>query len=115
MKTNLIYEDYDFTMNESTNEKSRNICLLGNLDSGISSVVTPPVPPVKPPVTPPVPPVVAPPVDPQDPPLNSAGPEEEVVITPEQTEPKSGPEFWIFLLLAFAFSGAWTAWKKQKA
>lgn len=109
MKANLIYEDYDVNMNESTNEKSRNICLLGNLDSVASgAIVPPPVPPV-PPVKPPVPPV--PPVD-----LNAAGPEEEeVVITPEQTEPKSGPEFWIFLLLAFAFSGAWTAWKKQKA
>jgi hypothetical protein len=66
-------------------------------------------------VTPP--PAIAPPTTEQSitPPLDAAGPEEEVVITPEQTEPKSGPEFWIFLLLAFVFSGAWTAWKKQKS
>gem|GEM_PF-3404215 len=52
------------------------------------------------------------------PPLDAAGPaqEEETTpeITPEQTETKAGPEMWIFLLLAFVVSSAWTAWKKQK-
>ena len=94
-------------MNESTSGKSRNICLLGNLATVVTTVVTPPITPL---ITPPV----ITPVDEQIP-LDSAGPEKEVVITPEQTETKSGPEFWIFILLAFAFSGAWTAWKKQKA
>lgn len=112
IKTNLAYEDYDVTMNESAMGKSRIICVLGDFSTGASATVTPPASPVIPPVV--ITPPVTPPADDLAP-LDSAGPEEDVVITPEQTEPKSGPEFWIFLLLAFAFSGAWTAWKKQKA
>lgn len=104
-----MYEDYEIALNESAAPKTRNICLLGNLSTETTTVVTPPVtPPTTPAVTPPVAPI-------EQAPLDAAGPDEETVITPEQTEPKSGPEFWIFLLLAFAFSGAWTAWKKQKA
>ncbi|MFA6079989.1 MAG: hypothetical protein WC753_00720 [Candidatus Gracilibacteria bacterium] len=104
IKTNLAYDDYDPAAAETSTGKSRNICILGNLGTGESEAVTPP-------------PAIAPPTTEQSitPPLDAAGPEEEVVITPEQTEPKSGPEFWIFLLLAFVFSGAWTAWKKQKS
>lgn len=46
--------------------------------------------------------------------LNSAGPEPVVTATAEQTKTKSGPEVWIFLLLAFVFASSWNAWKKQK-
>ncbi len=99
-------------MAENSTTKSRNICVLGNFGTETSATVTPPVTPpvVKSPLV--TPPVTPPAVDQSA--LNAAGPE-ETTITPAQTETKSGPEFWIFLLLAFAFSSAWTAWKKQKA
>ena len=46
--------------------------------------------------------------------LNAAGPEPVVAATPEQTKAKTGPEVWIFLLMAFAMASGWHAWKKQK-
>lgn len=94
-----MYEEYDKDLNQSDSGKTRNICILNTFYTG----TTPP------------PAVVTPP-------LNAAGdPEEEESqtevtpeITPEQTETKAGPGMWIFLLLAFVFSSAWTAWKRQK-
>jgi hypothetical protein len=103
-----MYEEYDKDLNQSDSGKTRNICILNTFYTGTTpppAVVTPPV----------IATVVTPP-------LNAAGdPEEEESqtevtpeITPEQTETKAGPGMWIFLLLAFVFSSAWTAWKRQK-
>lgn len=107
-KTPLVYEEYNKDLNQSDSGKSRNICVLNTFSTG---AVTPPVSQVTlPPVT--VAPKVTTPI------LNAASPEvteeETPEITPEQTETQAGPEVWIFLLLAFIFSSAWTAWKKQK-
>lgn len=114
IKTALSYEDYNKDFNESAVGKKRNICVLGTFSSELGTAVKPTdtvVPPVdeKPKVTP---------YPAAEPALNAAGPEEEVSeepeITPEQTKTQAGPEMWIFLLLAFIFSSAWTAWNKQK-
>jgi len=110
IKTPLLYEEYDKDLNQSANGKNRNICVLHTFNTVATTnpVVTPP--PVVEPVKDEVVPIL--------PPLDAAGPaqEEETTpeITPEQTETKAGPEMWIFLLLAFVVSSAWTAWKKQK-
>lgn len=109
-KVPLAYAEFDKELWSNSAEKNRNICVLNTFSDSApttSPVVTTPTPPT--------------------PPLNAAGPEEkksapstdgdtdeEVKITPEQTKTKAGPGMWIFLLLAFVFSSAWTAWKKQK-
>lgn len=114
-KTPLVYEEYNKDLNQSDSGKSRNICVLNTFYTGGSPTVAPaPVTP-KPEVTVPKPEVTTP--KPTVPVLNAAGPEETEVVpkmTPDQTKTKSGPGVWIFLLLAFMFSSAWTAWKKQK-
>jgi len=115
IKTPLMYEEYDKDLNQSANGKSRNICVLNTFSTGTSTTTTPP--PVK--ETTPPPAAVTPPKA-VTPPLNAAGPEEEdteepvAEITAEQTETQAGPGMWIFLLFAFIFSSAYTAWKKQK-
>lgn len=111
-KTPLFYEEYEKDLGQSSDGKSRNICVLNSFNTGATApIVTPPVIPTPTPEKEVVVPkdITAP--------LNAAGPEEEEEvpeITPEQTETKAGPGMWIFLLLAFAFSSAWTAWNKQK-
>ena len=105
-KTPLTYEEYDKELNQSANGKNRNICILNTFNTG--STTPPATSEVVPPTT------EAPKAT--VPTLNAAGPEETTTpeITPEQTETQAGPGMWIFLLLAFVFSGAWTAWKKQQ-
>ncbi len=107
IKTPLAYEEYEKDLAQSSSGKVRNICILNTFNTG----TTPQTPPVVVPPTTAVPEVTIT--------LNAAGPEEDEEpvtpeITPEQTETQAGPGMWIFLLLAFAFSSAWTAWKKQQ-
>lgn len=112
IKAPLVYEEYDKDLNQSASGKNRNICVLNSFSFSPVAVPTP-----KPPV---VPDVVVPTTEMVTEivwPLDAAGPaeEEEVAeMTPEQTETKAGPEFWIFILFAFVLSSAWTAWKKQQ-
>jgi hypothetical protein len=112
IKTPLLYEEYNKDLNQSDSGKNRNICVLNTFYTGTIStpVVTPP------PVVTETPPVVVPPLDAAGPGMEEESDEEEVTpeITPEQTETKAGPGMWIFLLFAFVFSSAWTAWRKQK-
>lgn len=113
MKTPLVYEEYNKDLNQSDSGKSRNICVLHTFSTGSTVTITTTKENTTPPPT-----TAAPKKEEVVPPLDAAGPEvtveETPEITPEQTEAKTGPEVWIFLLLAFMFSSAWTAWKKQK-
>jgi len=114
IKTPLVYAEFEQDLYQTSADKTRNICILSTFmgDAGSSSV--PPTTtqsPLIPIVTIPAPTTIK-----SDTPiLDAAGPEDTAPeITPEQTETKAGPEIWIFLLLAFVFSSAWTAYKRQK-
>lgn len=125
--TPLSVGDFNSETNEESKPKIRNICVLEkfvlattNTETAVEAPETTPEP--TPAVTEPTittdealstptdDMATTPATTEEIPDLNSAGPE----ITAEQTEQKTGPETWIALLLAFAFAGAWSAWKKSQ-
>lgn len=129
ISTALSVGDFDPDKNEETTPKLRNICVLGKFTIDKPEVATPTQPakaePEKTETTPTVPDVAPEALDTAAvlettaatetiPELNAAGAEPVVTATPEQTTTKSGPEVWIFLLLAFVFASGWNAWKRQK-
>lgn len=129
----LVVRDFDMETNEDSDQKTRNICVLGKFSVKKNVVVAPvtTTPTTPAPTTPD--PVVTEPVEevstetalnsaPEEtatpteetPALNAAEPEKETVITADQTKTQTGPVLWITLLLAFVFASAWNAWQKQK-
>lgn len=131
----LVVRDFDMETNEDSDQKTRNICVLGKFTVNKNVVVAPVTPTTPATPTPATPdPVVTEPVEevstetaldsaPEETvttteettgPLNSAEPEKEIVITADQTKTQTGPVLWITLLLAFVFASAWNAWQKQK-
>jgi len=130
----LVVRDFDMETNEDSDQKTRNICVLGKFTVKKNVVVEPVTTPATPtPATPaePTQPVeeistetalnsapeepttTATPTE-ETPALNAAEPEKETVITADQTKTQTGPVLWITLLLAFVFASAWNAWQKQK-
>lgn len=114
IKAPLIYAEFESDLYQTSVDKTRNICILSTF---MSDTGTPTAPPTT--QAPLVPIVIIPaPTDntTDTPALDAAGPEDAVTpeITPDQTKTQAGPEIWIFLLLAFVFSSAWTAYKRQK-
>lgn len=108
----MVYELYDKESFEAGQQKNSNICVLHNFSTNSTPTnSTPTTPVVK---NPTVTPEVTPPLNAAGDPVEEESEEVSPEITPEQTETQAGPGMWIFLLLAFIFSSAWTAWKKQK-
>lgn len=135
MLSPLVVRDFDMETNEDSDQKTRNICVLGKFTVKKNVVVAPVTPTTPATPTPATPdPIMTGPVEevstetalnsaPEEEtttteeatgPLNAAEPEKETVITADQTKTQTGPVLWITLLLAFVFASAWNAWQKQK-
>ena len=129
ISTPLSVGNFNADTNEETAPKIRNICVLGKFAIDKPEAATPtqpavatPAPATTPTTTPAIPTptvidtatAIEKSAEAEIPVLNAAEPEPVIVAAPEETETKSGPEIWIFLVLAFILTSGWNAWRKQK-